>query len=235
MRLDKFLSEAGVATRSEASRAARRGELSVNGVCVSSAALNIREGKDVVLFRGEEVVYRKNVFVMLNKPEGYVSATEDRNAPVVTSLIDSRDAKRVFPCGRLDKYTLGLVLLTDDGELSHRLLSPARHVAKKYYYRLSQTLSPENAEKLRTGVYIEGGHFCAAHELETIGDRDGYITLTEGRYHQIKQMMGAVGNEIIYLERLTFGPLSLDTSLERGAWRYLTKDEVAALYRAAGL
>ncbi len=235
MRLDKFLSEAGVATRSEASRAARRGELSVNGVCVSSAALNIREEEDAVFFRGEQVVYRKNVFVMLNKPEGYVSATEDKNAPVVTSLIDSRDAKRVFPCGRLDKYTLGLMLLTDDGELSHRLLSPARHVAKKYYYRVAQTLSTDDAEKLRTGVYIEGGHFCAAHELETTADREGYITLTEGRYHQIKQMMGAVGNEIIYLERLTFGPLSLDTSLERGEWRYLTKDEVAALYRAAGL
>ena len=235
MRLDKFLSEAGVATRSEASRAARRGELSVNGVCVSSAALNIREEEDVVFFRGEQVVYRKNVFVMLNKPEGYVSATEDKNAPVVTSLIDSLDAKRVFPCGRLDKYTLGLMLLTDDGELSHRLLSPARHVAKKYYYRVAQTLSTGDAEKLRTGVYIAGGHFCAAHELETTADREGYITLTEGRYHQIKQMMGAVGNEIIYLERLTFGPLSLDTSLERGEWRYLTKDEVAALYRAAGL
>lgn len=235
MRLDRFLSEAGVATRSEASRAVRRGEITVNGVVARSASANVREGVDRVCFRGEEIVYRKNVFVMLNKPEGYVSATEDKNAPVVTELLDERDAKRVFPCGRLDKYTLGLMLLTDDGELSHRLLSPARHVAKKYYYRIAAPLSAEDAERLRTGVYIDGGHFCAAHELELTGDREGYITLTEGRYHQIKQMLYAVGNEITYLERITFGPLCLDTALERGEWRYLTDDEVAALYSAAGL
>lgn len=235
MRLDKLLSESGVATRSEASRAARRGEISVNGVAVSSAALNVREGVDRVFFRGEEVVYRKHVFVMLNKPEGYVSATEDKSAPVVNALLDARDARRVFPCGRLDKYTLGLMLLTDDGELSHRLLSPARHVAKKYYYNIAAPLSDSDAERLRTGVYIEGGHLCAAHELDVCGEREGHITLTEGRYHQIKQMMGAVGNEITYLERLSFGPLTLDASLARGEWRYLSEDEVAALYLAAGL
>ena len=210
-------------------------KVTVDGVVVRDLSVHINPDNQRVSYMGMPVAYSEFVYIMLNKPEGYVSATEDRNAPVVTSLIDSRDAKRVFPCGRLDKYTLGLMLLTDDGELSHRLLSPARHVAKKYYYRVAQTLSTDDAEKLRTGVYIEGGHFCAAHELEMTADREGYITLTEGRYHQIKQMMGAVGNEIIYLERLTFGPLSLDTSLERGEWRYLTKDEVAALYRAAGL
>ncbi len=235
MRLDRFLSESGVATRSEASRAARRGEITVNGRIVRSAAVSIREDEDRVCFRGEAVAYRKNVFVMLNKPEGYVSATEDKNAPVVTELLDERDAKRVFPCGRLDKYTLGLMLFTDDGELSHRLLSPARHVAKKYYYRIAAPLTADDAERLRTGVYIEGGHLCSAHELELTGEREGYITLTEGRYHQIKQMLYAVGNEITYLERVTFGPLTLDASLERGEWRYLTDDEVAALYSAAGL
>lgn len=235
MRLDRFLSEAGVATRSEASRAIRRGEVTVNGLAASSPSMHISEAEDAVFYRGDAVLYRKNIFIMLNKPQGYVSATDDKSAPVVTDLLDERDAPRVFPSGRLDKYTLGLMLLTDDGELSHRLLSPSRHVAKTYRYQCAHPLSCDDAEKLRNGVYIAGGHLSAPCELVIEGDLDGRITITEGRYHQIKQMFGAVGNEITYLERLTFGPLVLDDKLERGEWRYLTEDEVAALYNAAGL
>ncbi len=222
-------------SRKDASRAVRAGRIRLNGEVPLSASVKIDENSDRVTYMGEPVIYRKNVYVMLNKPEGYVSATEDsRGTPVVTELLDERDASRVFPCGRLDKYTVGLMLLTDDGELAHRLLSPARHVPKRYAYGCASPLSPSDAQKLRDGVYIEGGHLTVPCDLDA-RDFAGEITIFEGRYHQIKQMFGAVGNEITALERLSFGPLELDGKLARGEWRYLTDEEVAALYAVAEL
>lgn len=235
MRIDKYLSASGAATRSETAKAARAGEICVDGVRVKDPGMQIVPGKVRVTFRGQEIVYREHVFIMLNKPEGYVSATEDGHAPVVTELLDDRDAPRVFPCGRLDKYTVGLMFLTDDGELSHRLLAPVRHVAKTYRYKCRDALTVENAEKLRSGVHIEGGYLTAPCGLEPDSSFSGAITLTEGKYHQIKQMFGSVGNEITYLERVTFGPLTLDPGLERGQWRYLTETEIDALYASAQL
>ena len=141
----------------------------------------------------------------------------------------------VFPCGRLDKYTVGLMLLTDDGELAHRLLSPARHVDKTYRYTALSELSHDARERLEGGVYIEGGVLTAPCRIKPEDGTHGLITIHEGKYHQIKQMFGAVGNKITALERVSFGPLALDTELPRGGWRYLTDDETVALYAAAGL
>ena len=181
--------------------------------------------------------WREHIHIMLNKPEGYVSATEDKKdgCPVVTELCAERDRARVFPCGRLDKYTVGLMLLTDDGELAHRLLSPARHVDKTYHYTASVDLSRDARERLESGVYIEGGVLTAPCRIEPEDGTHGLITIHEGKYHQIKQMFGAVGNKITALERVSFGPLTLDPALPRGGWRYLADDETAALYAAAGL
>lgn len=234
MRLDKYLTSAGVSTRSATAKAVRAGEITVDGSVVRDAGMQVVPGKSVVILRGEEVLWRENVYILLNKPEGYVSATEDGRAPVVNDLLDKRDAARVFPCGRLDKYTVGLMLLTDDGEMSHRLLAPARHVAKTYFYRCREPLTDADAARLRAGVHIEGGYLTAPCGLKPETATSGRITLTEGKYHQIKQMFGAVGNEITGLERVTFGPLSLDPALARGQWRYLTEAEVAALKAAAG-
>lgn len=233
MRLDKFISNAGLAGRSEIGKAVRAGRVTVNGSVAKKPDMQVDPVSDAVVFCGKSVVYREHIYVMLNKPEGYVSATEDRNDPVVTSLLDPLDAARVHPCGRLDKYTLGLMLLTDDGTLSHRLLAPARHVPKSYRYKCEKPLLQSDEERLCTGVHIEGGYLTKPCEIVREGEFEGEITLHEGKYHQIKQMFGAVGNKITYLERITFGPLILDPTLKRGEWRYLTAEEVEELKKSA--
>ncbi len=232
MRIDKLLSVCGIATRSEAARAARGGRITVNGVAERSAARQIDETSDVVCFDGVRVIYSKHVYIMLNKPEGYVSATEDGRDPTVLELIPD-EARRagMFPCGRLDKNTLGLMLLTDDGELAHRLLSPKRHVEKKYRFGCRDEVSEKDRETLENGLRLADGYVTKPATVELFDDRkSGIITLHEGKYHQIKRMFGAVNdNRIIYLERITFGPLSLDDKLARGEWRYLDEKEISGL------
>ncbi|MBQ9784599.1 MAG: rRNA pseudouridine synthase [Clostridia bacterium] len=232
MRLDKMLSECGVATRKESAKAARAGQILVGGVPVSRADIQVNENTDSVIFCGRAVMYRKFVYVMLNKPDGYVSATEDGRDPVVTDLLpDEYRRREVFPCGRLDKHTLGLMLITDDGQLSHRLLSPARHVAKSYAFRVKFPLSEGDVCALEAGVDI-GGYVTRPCRVTLENEKEGIISITEGKYHQIKLMMEAVHNQITYLERRTFGPLTLDPTLARGEWRELTPEEIDALRQA---
>lgn len=229
MRLDKLLSECGVASRSEASRAARAGKITVNGVPVKKADHKVDPDVDRVVYCGKPVVYRQFVYLLLNKPDGYVSATEDGKDPVVTELLPEEYRKRgIFPCGRLDKHTLGLMLLTDDGALSHRLLSPKNHVSKSYAFRVKFPISGEDVAALEAGVDI-GGYVTKPCRVELTDEREGLITITEGKYHQIKLMMEAVHNQITYLERRSFGPLAFDEGLKRGEWRPLTEEEICAL------
>ena len=233
MRLDKMISSTGIASRSQISSAVRAGRVLVDGVVAKKADMQVDPDKVSVIYCGTPVCYRQYTYIMLNKPEGYVSATEDKNAPVVTDLLLPADGARVHPCGRLDKYTLGMMILTDDGEMSHRLLAPARHVPKTYRYRCESPLSESDKERLCEGVHIEGGYLTKPCEMTLSTEFEGEITLHEGKYHQIKQMFGAVGNKITYLERITFGPLALDPALDRGEWRYLTEEEIALLAEAA--
>ena len=237
MRLDKYLSAAGECSRRDCAREVRAGLILIDGIPARRSDDEVKPGISRVTRRGVEIEWREHVYIMLNKPEGYVSATEDRRdgCPVVTELCEERDRARVFPCGRLDKYTVGLMLLTDDGELSHRILSPARHVDKTYRYTSAKPLDDEAAVRLQNGVYIEGGYLTAPCLVKRESDFTGLITIHEGKYHQIKPMFGAVGNEITALERISFGPLALDSALGRGQVRYLTSDEVAALRTASGL
>ena len=230
MRLDKLLSECGIASRKESAKAAKAGQILVNGAPATKADMQVDPTTDTVTFCGREVVWRKFVYVMLNKPDGYVSATEDaRGEQVVTSLLPEEYQKMgLFPCGRLDKHTLGLMLLTNDGQLSHRLLSPKRHVAKTYAFHVKFPLSEADISALESGVDI-GGYLTKPCHVELMGEREGRITIIEGKYHQIKLMMEAVHNQITYLERITFGPLLLDAALERGEWRELTAEEIDAL------
>lgn len=229
MRLDKLLSECGIASRKEAARAARAGSVTVNGIAVRSADCKVNPERDAVVYCGRAVRYRKYVYIMLNKPDGYVSATEDGKDPVVLDLLPEEYGKMgLFPCGRLDKHTLGLMLLTNDGALSHRLLAPKSHVTKSYGFRVKFDLSQEDVEQLEAGVDI-GGYRTRPCTLRLTSVREGVISITEGKYHQIKLMMGAVHNQITHLERLTFGPLSLDPALSRGEWRELTDEEIARL------
>lgn len=235
MRIDKLLSEMGIATRKEAASAAKRGGVLINGEPQKDCAKHIDPERDTVVYLGKKVTYQKFRYIMLNKPEGYVSATEDGRDPTVLDLLpEEYRGFDLFPCGRLDKNTLGLMLITDNGELSHRLLSPKRHVKKKYFYRSKFPLTDAERELLEAGVTLDDGYETKPAEIELREDRaSGYITLTEGKYHQIKRMLEAVRNKITYLERVSFGPLTLDPALERGECRPLTAEEITALEDAA--
>ena len=231
MRLDKFLVATGCCSRSEAKKYARKGAVTVNGTAAKTSDMNIDENNDEVIFCGRKILYRQFTYVMLNKPEGVVSATEDGRDVTVLDLLPADVRTRgMFPCGRLDKNTLGLVLLTDDGELAHKLLAPKSHVKKLYRYSSKFPVSPEDAQRFEAGLTLEDGYETKPAEIKLDDDRlGGYITLVEGKYHQIKRMLEALDNKITYLERVEFGPLTLDPLLDRGEWRYLTDDEIASL------
>lgn len=230
MRLDKMIVACGLASRSEVSKAVRAGRVTVNGIAVRRADQAVDPEADAVVYCGMPAVYREFVYLMLNKPDGYISATEDgRGDPVVTELVSPEFRRMgIFPCGRLDKHTLGLMLLTNDGALSHRLLAPKSHVEKRYGFSVKFPLSSADVTALEAGVDI-GGYVTRPCRIEPSGEREGVISITEGKYHQIKLMMEAVHNQITHLERLTFGPLVLDPSLARGEWRELTEAEISAL------
>ena len=230
MRLDKMLSECGIATRSESAKAARAGRITVDGSAVKRADVQVDPTRNAVTYCGTPVVYRPFVYLMLNKPDGYVSATEDGRDKTVLDLLDDEERrKNLFPCGRLDKNTVGLIILTNDGDSAHRLLSPKHHVPKTYGFKSKYPLSSDDVKSLEEGVDI-GGYVtkpCTV-SLDANGT-GGKITITEGKYHQIKLMLEAVNNKITYLERLTFGNIKLDENLKRGEWRHLTDEEESLL------
>ena len=226
MRLDKFLSELGKASRSEGGKLIRAGKVTVNGVAVKKPDFKVDPENDEIVFLGEPLTYKKFTYIMLNKPEGYVSATEDESEKTVLDLVSDEDRRKsLFPCGRLDKNTLGLVILTNDGEGAHRLLSPKHHVSKVYKFESKFPLSESDVTALESGVDI-GGYLTKPCKIKLYNNlQSGEITLTEGKYHQIKRMLEAVNNKITYLERISFGSIALDPNLARGEWRYLTSDE----------
>ncbi len=234
MRLDRFLVATGKLSRSEAGRAARAGKIAVNGIIEKKADRKIDPESDRVTLCGEAIIYRRYTYIMLNKPAGYVSATEDGREPTVLTLLpDELQSIGLFPCGRLDKYTTGLMLLTNNGPLGHRLLSPRHHVTKCYAYRCRDPLSDADRLRLERGLALEDGYVTKpARVLAADGSTHGMIELTEGKYHQIKRMFEAVNNKIVTLERTRFGPLTIETAPPCGQWRYLSDDEVASLEQA---
>ena len=227
MRIDKYISELGIASRKEASKVARSGGVLVDGVAVKDLSAHIDPDVAVVTYLGRELSYKKFIYVMLNKPAGYVSATEDTRLPVVTELLPDEVRKRdLFPVGRLDKDTVGLMILTNNGTLAHSLLSPKRHVEKKYYFEAAEPLPEGCEEKFLHGVTLRDGYECKSAVIELSEDRQsGIITLTEGKYHQIKRMIASFGNAVTYLRRITFADIPLDESLAEGEWRYLSEEE----------
>lgn len=231
MRIDKFLSECGLASRKEAAKAAKCGGVTVNGAAVKDLSRHIDPEADKVTFLGREVNYRKFVYILLNKPEGYVSATEDKAHPFVTELLPEEYRRMgLFPVGRLDKDTVGLMLLTNDGQNAHRLLSPKHHVEKEYRFTCKVPLTPDAEKIFEAGITLSDGYECKRAELVADEDRlGGRITLTEGKYHQIKRMLGAIDNRILTLERIRFASIPLPDTLARGEWRHLSKDEIDSL------
>lgn len=236
MRLDKYLGEAGVATRSEATKHIRGSRVTVNGVTVRDPAMHIDPETAAVTLCGERVIWREFVYVMLYKPKGYVSATEDRGPTVMDLLPPQFVRMGLFPCGRLDIDTVGFLLVTNDGALGHELLSPRHHVDKTYRFTCDPPIGEEQRQKLCAGVDI-GDCVTKPAEVTLSGDLpagEGAITIREGKFHQIKRMFHAVGSEITSLARITFGDLPLDPALAPGEWRYLTPEEEDVLRRAAG-
>ena len=234
MRLDKLISDAGVATRKEAAAAVRAGQATVNGTVVREPDRKVDPGRDTVVFRGTPLVYRQFVYVMLNKPAGYVSATDDRSLPYVLELLPPEYRKRgLFPVGRLDRDTTGLLIMTDDGQTAHRALSPRRHVEKVYSFTCLTPLSPDAEATFAAGMTL-GDEICKPAILSPSPDRlSGTVALTEGKYHQIKRMFERLGNKITSLCRETFAGIPLDPALAPGEWRELTEEEKNTLLSAA--
>ena len=235
MRIDKFISELGVASRKETALAAKRGLLLVDGTPVKDTSKHIDPEVNRVTFMGRALSYNRFVYIMLNKPEGYVSATEDTRLPVVTSLLSDELQKReLFPVGRLDRDTVGLMILTNDGTLAHRVLSPRHHVEKVYRFECAVPMADGAEERFKNNITLADGYECKSAVLVCDDDRlGGYITLTEGKYHQIKRMVAATDNRVTYLERVSFAGIGLDRTLSRGEWRELSAEEVSLLKSAA--
>ncbi len=231
MRIDKLLSELGLCTRREAAKIARAGGITVDGAVVKDASAHIDPEICRVTLLGRQVEYKKFTYVMLNKPEGYVSATDDKSLPYVTELLPEELRRReLFPVGRLDRDTTGLMILTNNGQLAHSLLSPKHHVKKEYFFTAKEPLKVGAEEIFREGVTLADGYECKSAELYLSDDRrEGRIVLTEGKYHQIKRMIASQDNRVTSLSRISFGGIPLDRSLGRGEWRYLTDEEIAML------
>ena len=236
MRLDKLICDCGTLSRKEATAAIRAGRVTVNGTVVREPDRKVDPACDAVTLSGAPLVYRKYIYAMLNKPAGYVSATDDRSLPYVLELFPPEYRKRgLFPVGRLDRDTTGLLVMTDDGQTAHRALSPRRHVEKVYSFTCESPL-PEDAEKrFLEGLPIGEGEECKPAILSPDAARTGgTVTLTEGKYHQIKRMFERLGNRITSLKRETFAGIALDPTLAPGAWRDLTEEEIKTLLAAAG-
>ncbi|MBQ7173128.1 MAG: rRNA pseudouridine synthase [Clostridia bacterium] len=230
MRLDKFLSDMGVASRKETAKAVRAGLVLVNGIPAKSPDQKVDETKDTVAFCGREIAYQKFVYLMLNKPEGYLSATEDgRGATVLDLLPEEYRRMELFPCGRLDKNTKGLLLLTNDGDLCHRLLSPKYHVEKTYALTAKFPISDEDIQTLESGVDL-GDFVTKPAGVKRTGEKTLELTITEGKFHQVKRMLEALHNQVIDLERIAFGGLTLPKNLARGDFRPLTETEQNTLF-----
>lgn len=235
-RLDKLLAGTGKWSRREVKALVRQGLVRVDGRLAASAEDKLDPAAAIITVAGETISLCRFTYVMLHKPAGVLTATEDRKQPTVLDLLPP-ELRRIglAPVGRLDKDTEGLLLLTNDGELAHRLLSPKYHVDKRYLARVDGELSAADAEAFARGMTLGDGLECLPAGLEVLPDRVCVVTLREGKFHQVKRMLAASGAPVLYLKRLSMGPLTLDDSLAAGAYRLLRAEEISALYRVCGL
>lgn len=232
IRLDKYLADAGQGTRSQVKNLIRSGSVKVNGITAPKGDIKLDSEEDLVEVSGKKIDHFEFEYFMLNKPVGVVSATTDNRDKTVIELIKEDKRRDLFPVGRLDKDTEGLLIITNDGKLSNSLLAPGKHVAKKYYADVRGSVTEETVSLFEVGLDIGDDNNTAPANLEIIATGEVssvIIEITEGRYHQIKRMFHAVGMEVLYLKRLCMGPLSLDSNLECGDYRRLTNDEVKML------
>lgn len=229
-RLDKIISATGKKSRREVREMVRQGRVLVDGKPAPAADMKVDPQTAVILLDGEPLGYEKFTYVMLHKPAGVLTATEDRRQETVLDLLPPELRRRALsPVGRLDKDTEGLLLLTNDGQLAHRLLSPKSHVDKVYYARVDGALEPGDIAAFAAGMTLGDGLECLPAGLEILSPTEALVTLREGKFHQVKRMLAARGKPVLYLKRLSMGRLRLDPALAPGAWRMLTEEECSAL------
>ncbi len=219
-RIDKILSNLGHGTRKEVKALLKKGKVEIDGVIASDSAMKIDPDKAVIKVSGEEIKYRKYIYLIMNKPAGVVSATVDNHDETVIDLIDEEyHAFKPFPIGRLDKDTVGLLLITNDGELNHKLIAPKNHVDKVYYAEINRFVDERDVDAFKKGVVIDDGYKCMPAILEVLNaDENGsevMVTIQEGKFHQVKRMFESVDKKVVFLRRVSFGPLKLDENLSR--------------------
>lgn len=233
-RLDRIIASTGKWSRREVRELARRGSISVGGVVVRSAEVKCDPETVEITVNGEVLCYRRYIWIMLNKPAGVLSATEDGRGKTVLDLLPQElQRQNLFPVGRLDKDTEGLLLLTNEGALAHALLSPKRHVDKVYYARTAGCLTEKDAQAFAQGMSLEDGLVCLPAKLEILSageESECFVTVREGKFHQVKRMLASRGKPVLYLERVQMANLSLDRGLSRGSFRFLTEEEIASLH-----
>jgi 16S rRNA pseudouridine516 synthase len=231
LRIDKMLSNSGVGSRKQIKQAARKGFIEVNGITEKDSSKIIDTENDEIKYNGEIIKYTKFIYLMMNKPDGVVSATEDNYDETVIDLLNDEDKfYKPFPVGRLDKDSEGLLLITNDGQLAHDLLSPKKHVDKTYYVEAEEEVTQDDITAFEEGVVLkEDNYKTLPAKLSII--KSGYpsiclVTIREGKFHQVKRMFNAVNNEVTYLKRLSMGQLKLDETLKAGQYRHLTEEEI---------
>lgn len=233
MRIDKFLANMGFGSRKEVKPLLKSGAVRVNGTTIKDPKVHVNAETDKVAVNGEAVRYVEYIYVMLNKPPGVISATEDTRDRTVIDLLGPEERHfNPFPVGRLDKDTEGLLLLTNDGQLAHELLSPKKHVDKTYFARIDGEVTDADIAAFQDGITLEDGYVSKPARLRILSSgpvSEIELTITEGKFHQVKRMFKSTGKEVLYLKRVSMGPLQLDPSLEKGEFRSLTEKEIRLL------
>ncbi|KAA9012712.1 pseudouridine synthase [Niallia endozanthoxylica] len=233
MRIDKMLANLGYGSRKEVKDLLKSGGVKVNDTVVKNGKEQVNPDTDTVTLHGEVIEYKEYIYLMMNKPQGVISATEDHYEETVVDLLELEDAVfSPFPVGRLDKDTEGLLLLTNDGQLAHQLLSPKKHVPKTYFAVIDREVTEDDVLAFHEGVTLDDGYVTKPGKLKILksGIRsDIELTITEGKFHQVKRMFEAVGKKVVYLQRISMGPLKLDENLELGEYRELTEEEITML------
>ena len=227
-RLDKFLCDLNIGTRSQVKSFIQKGLVTVNNDIIKKPEHKITD-TDVVCYMGKVLSYEEYAYYMLHKPAGIISATEDKFQATVLDYFKEEPCKNLYPVGRLDKDTEGLLLITNDGELGHRLLSPRHHIPKTYYVELEHPINEKEINLLESGIDIGEKNPTLPAKIQIVNDKVLYITITEGKFHQIKRMFEAVNNKVLYLKRISMGELALDETLQKGEYRRLTTDEISYL------
>jgi len=234
LRIDKMLSNIGLGTRKQIKQDAKNGYVKINDVTVKDSSKIIDTEKDEVKYKGETVKYVQYIYLMMNKPQGVVSATEDNHDETVIDLLEDEDKSyEPFPVGRLDKDTEGLLLITNDGQLTHNLLSPKKHVDKTYYVEVAEEVTEDDVKSFEEGVILTEENYktlpAKLHIIESGYPSKCLLTIKEGKFHQVKRMFIAINNEVTYLKRISMGPIKLDETLKLGEYRHLTEEELNLL------